>query len=694
METCAGYRPLCSSANRIALAEKGAPPMKKFLASLLALMMLFSTSLATAEEPATAPALTAPVAYSYEELTVGTLTPLSGRFFTDMWGTNTADMDVRMLLHAYNLVEWKEAQGNYGIDDSVVSGLAVTADDAGNRVYTVALYEDLRYSDNTPVTAWDYAFSILLSAAPEVAAIGGAVNGANYILGIDAYRAGTADMIAGVRVYSDYQLSITVKAEYLPFFYELALMNVTPYPIHVIAPGCSVRDDGQGVYIQDGENAAFTAELLRETILNEETGYLAHPSVVSGPYVLTAYDSASGTASFALNPNYKGNSMGAKPSIAKLTVKPVSQDTMMDQLANGEIGLLNKVTNAEAIGGGMRLAGQGLANTSNYARSGYSFISFSCERPATASEAVRKAIALSFDKDAFIAQTVGNYGLRVDGYYGIGQWMYQLAQGTLTAPLEDPGEDATAEERAAYEEAVTAYAQMSMDNIPVYNLDVEAAARLLEEDGWTLNRNGGAFDPAADDVRCKEIDGQLVALELTMLYPSNNDIAGVMQTTLADNLKQIGVALTLEAKPFAELLRVYYRQEERSCDMIYMATNFAAVFDPSATFATDDAYQGTDNRTGIRDEALYDLAVDMRQCEPGDVLNYYRCWLGFQQRFAEVLPTIPVYSNVYFDFAEPVLQDYAISANTSWAQAIVGANLSDPANAPEETPGEDELIFE
>lgn len=670
--------------------------MKKLLASLLALTMMLGAALAIAEEPDVSPEPTSPVAYSYDELTVGTLTPLSGRFFTDMWGANTADLDVRMLLHAYNLVEWKEAQGNYGIDGSVVSGLAVTADDAGNRVYTVALYDDLQYSDGTPLTAWDYAFSILLSAAPEVAEIGGAVNGANYIVGIDAYRAGEADMIAGVRVYSDYQMSITVKSEYLPFFYELALMNVTPYPIHVIAPGCTVADDGQGVFVRDGEQAAFTAELLRRTVLDEQTGYLSHPSVVSGPYVLTAYDSAGGTASFALNPYYKGNSKGAKPSIAKLTVKTVSRDAMLDQLARGEIGLLNKVTSAEAIDGGMELAGQGLANTSNYARSGHSFISFSCERLATSSSAVRKAIALSFDKDAFIAQTVGNYGLRVDGYYGIGQWMYQLAQGALAAPVEAPEEEATAEERAAYEETMALYAQISMSQLPVYSLDLEAAAHLLEEDGWTLNREGKAFDPAADDVRCKEIDGRLTALELTMLYPSDNDMADVMGTTLVDNLRQIGVAMTLEARPFPELLKAYYRQEERTCDMIYMATNFATVFDPSATFSTEDAYQGTDNRTGIQDEQLYALAVAMRQCEPGDVLTYCQRWMAFQQRFAELLPTIPVYSNVYFDFAEPVLQNYAISASTSWAQAIVSAYLSDSAEVPEDTEalGEDEIIFE
>ena len=124
-----------------------------------------------------------------------------------------------------------------------------------------------------------------------------------------------------------------------------------------------------------------------------------------------------------------------------------------------------------------------------------------------------------------------------------------------------------------------------------------------------------------------------------------------------------------------ELLEIYYRQQERGCDMIYLATNFNAVFDPSTTFDPDDAYQGVNNRTGIADQQLYELAVAMRKTEPGDLLGYCRNWLAFQQRWAEVLPAIPVYSNTYYDFYTASLKDYNISANTSWAQAIVSASL-------------------
>ena len=65
--------------------------MKKGLACFLALVIMLSACLALAEAPVAAP--------NYDELVVGTTTAMTGNFFTDLWGRNTADMDVRTLLH-------------------------------------------------------------------------------------------------------------------------------------------------------------------------------------------------------------------------------------------------------------------------------------------------------------------------------------------------------------------------------------------------------------------------------------------------------------------------------------------------------------------------------------------------------------------------------------------------------------------
>lgn len=657
--------------------------MKKFLAMVMALLMAVYGS-AMAEEMQSPDEL-------YTQLVVGNTTALSGGFFTEMWGNNTSDIDVRMLLHGYDLMEWDGEIGAYGINSAVVSGLAAMDDDAGNRTYTLVLYHDLYFSDGTPITAYDYAFSILLSAAPQVAAIGGQTVGSDYIVGIDAYKSGETDVLSGVRVLDEDMLEITVKADYRPFFFEMALLDYNPYPIHVIAPGCRVVDTGDGVAIRNAdetvEEPIFTAELLQETILNEETGYRSHPSVVSGPYTLVSFDWETRTAEFAINPYFKGTSSGEKPSIPTLILRTVNNDTMLEELRAGEVGLLNKCVSADVIAEGTAMTAEEPVSMSNYTRSGFSFMSFSCERAAVSSQAVRQAIAYCFDQDAMISEAVGYYGLAVHGYYGLGQWMFQLVNGTMGVPVEDLAEDATAEETAAYEEALVAWEELSLDGIPTYGLDMDAARQLLVDDGWTLNRQGESFDEGKDDVRCKLMNGELVALDLTMIYPEGSIIADSLDATLIANLAQVGIRLTAQPKPTTELMDLYYRNVPRDCDMIYLASNFSVVFEPSAAFNPTEAYVGSTNRTGVVDQELYDLAVAMRQTEPGDVLTYCQRWVAFQERWAQVLPAIPVYSNVYFDFYTSTLQNYNVSENMTWTQAIVGAYLGD---VMEEEMGEDE----
>ena len=41
-----------------------------------------------------------------DTLVVGHTTMLSGNFFSELWGNNTADIDVRSLIHEYPLIAW------------------------------------------------------------------------------------------------------------------------------------------------------------------------------------------------------------------------------------------------------------------------------------------------------------------------------------------------------------------------------------------------------------------------------------------------------------------------------------------------------------------------------------------------------------------------------------------------------------
>ena len=622
----------------------------------------------------------------YDTLTVGTTTAFDGCFFTDMWSNVSSDIDVRFLIHGYNLAEWRDGEMTFGIDPSVVSGVTVTDNEAGDRTYLLNIYDDLTYCDGTPITARDYAFSMLLSISPQAGEIGAALKDASYILGYDAYSKGEAACLSGVRILGDHMLSITISHEYLPFYYEAALLDCTPYPISRIAPGCVVKDDGDGIYIANEdetvEEPLFTAGLLRETILNEETGYMSHPDVTSGPYRLVSYDGK--TAEFEINEYYKGNSKGNTPTIQRLIFTTVKNEEMVGELADGTVDLLTRCVNASALQEGTKLVDADASLTAaSYPRSGLSLISFCCERPAVSSDAVRKAIAMCLDKQAMVDDYVGSFGQASDGYYGIGQWMYKLLTGAQPFPVEKPKDQKDTQAQQKYDAEMKRWASLSLGGVQKYAFDVNGAAALLEADGWTLNRDGEAFDPAKDDVRCKEIEGELTPLDLKILVPEGNAIHESMDKNFIPHLKEAGILLEVEVQPLSDLLKEYYGQQERACDMIYLATNFDVLFDPAKTFKPvkeGDPGQNTHNTTHINDEELYQRAVNMSRTEPGDALSYCEKWAAFEERFAQVLPAIPVYSNLYYDFYTRTLKNYNISASISWGEEIVNSYLSDAGN--------------
>lgn len=634
--------------------------MKKVLAVCLILMLLLPVgglAEGTAEVPETSEKLPVNLNYDYDELVVGSTMPMYGRFSFSNWENAGSDVDVRKLIHGCNLVMWDSAEGGFVLDPSVVSGSLVESDANGNHVYNLILRDDLFYSDGSAITAYDYAFSFLLRMSPVISELGGNPSQMNFLVGYDDYISGNANALAGIRVTGPNQMTIRISAAYLPFFYEVGLLDCYPYPISLIAPGCEVQDSDAGISL----SAALDAATLKETLLNNETGYMAHPSVTSGAYKLVSFDG--NEAKFELNTYYKGNAAGEKPVIPRIVFRTADQKTLIQDLADSKYGLLNKVTRAAAIQDGTKLIGEtGRYKSTAYARPGVSFIAFNAERVADVT--VRQAIAKCLDKSGLTADYAGEYGLPADGFFGIGQWMYQILNGTLEPPVP---EDATDEELQKLEEDWNA---VTLNEIEKYEFDPEAAAQMLEDAGWKLNANG-----------VHEKDGK--ALELKMVYPSSTPIKEILEARFVEPLKQAGIVLALEASD--SVLPMFAGELERDYDMAWLATNFDVMFDPSPWLAPG---AGT-NTTGIQDQDLYDLAAAMKKTEPGDLLTYCQKWVEFLKKFAEVEPMIPVYSNVYYDFYPDILQNYQITANITWSEAVVPSYLSDP---PEEA--EDAVIPE
>ena len=467
--------------------------LQRILCLLLTVLLLVQAPLLAVAEGEQADAEPAEF-QAPEELIVGHPTITKGDFFTELFGNDTADIDVRALIHGYNLVNWDQNQGTYVFDPSVVETIGpVEVDEMGNHTYKMILCDDLYYSDGTPITAWDYAFSLLLMMSPEIEEIGGKIYRAEHLLGYDDYIATRKKILAGeeltdddvrslsgVEVHSDHELWFHLDGEFLPYFFETGLLLTVPYPINVIAPGCKVYDDGFGVYLgnadQNVQKPVFTPELLQKTILDPETGYNSHPSVVSGPYTLVSWDEATGEGHYEINPYFKGAWMHnnlpgpdysgpanyvqvmdvdnetpkldangdeiwlVKPTIEKIKFVVADNDTLIQQLADGELHLVNKVTYGPTILEGIQRSGEGIRSTP-YPRIGLSFLTFTYDWPTVHDKEVRQAIAWCMDRDLLGALYCGSaeggqtFATRVDGYYGIEQWEYLLLTGQLSYPV-------------------------------------------------------------------------------------------------------------------------------------------------------------------------------------------------------------------------------------------------------------------
>lgn len=606
------------------------------------------------------------VEYDYRKLDVGNPSPMEGKFFTLMWGGTTSDQDAQRLLHGYHLVKWDAQLGKIRFDRSVVSG-GVTMDDAeGNRTYILRLQEDLKYSDGKNITAKDYAFGLLIQMLPAVQETGGQPIDASWLLGAEEYLRGEANCLKGLRLLGNHQISITVRAEALPWYFELSRLNICPYPISEIAPGHTISDAGEGVFL----NSPITPEELQDHVLDEEHGYLRHPGTVSGAYKLESFDGQK--AVFSRNRFYKGGEDGRKPLLETLSLTQADPSKMIQQLGDGTFGLLNKVTRAEMLQAGMDLTRQPERQyaMSNYPRSGLSLLWFNENSQKAQELAVRKAVALSLDRDAFVREYVGPYGMKVDGYYGIGQWMYQALNGNGTY---DPPMSArpTEAERRARDQAILTLKTLNLDGLTRYSLNTEAANAVLDEAGWTLDMGGGSYVPGEGDIRYKIVNDRLLRLRLVLAVPDNPELVRAMEKTFVPALAEAGIELMIRTADMKSI-QDYYSGLGEGIDMVFLGENFSDVFDPEV-FRTEG-----DSEIARTDKELYEMSLEMLRTEPGDAVEFLSRWVRLQERISETLPLIPLYSNMYFDFYTCELHDYEVARKTSWADAVLTSYMSLP----------------
>jgi ABC-type transport system substrate-binding protein len=516
---------------------------------------------------------------------MGSSTDLSGKFRYSSFGSSSpgsSDNDV------YNLITGLETvvttkEGGYEVNPTVTKDLQVTENDDGTATFTITIYDDLKFSDGSPVTAKNYLYFPMAFSTPIAteAASRDARSMLSYVgfEDFDTYN-GTegsgSKVMTGVRLLGDYQFSVTVKDDYYPYFYAIAYAAFSPTHQALWAGEADIADDGEGCYWTDNFYTPEQVELIKKNAANTDNSI-----PYAGPYTVESFDAGDKSAVLKLNPEFKGNYEGTKPSIETVVYKKIISETQLDDLKAGGVDCLAAITGGAPTKEAISMADEsnGAFVYTHYSRAGYGKMGFRADYGPVQFTEVRQAIAFCMDRATFAKDFTGGYGGVVDGPYYTGSWMYKAAtaQGML---------------------------------LDAYDTSVDSAIAVLEEGGWIYNAEGGEYTegvrykkiPAEyateNDINYKSMDGAYTTtkvgddyympLVLNWFGTVDNEFSDLLVTGFEtnDNINNAGFKVYKNLGDFAPMLDELYQQQVYgfySGTPMYCVFNFATGFN-SATY--------------------------------------------------------------------------------------------------------------
>ena len=603
-----------------------------------------------------------PVETRENKVIYGSTTEISGDLGNAWWTNNATDKMIRDLTNDYDTVIFDQF-GQMVMNATTAASIDQTANDDGSITFTVKINEGLTYNNGEPITAADYAAYALVYYAPATKEAGATVS-ADSVVGAKAYQAGETKELAGVRLLDPYTYSISITPDYANYYYALSYASLAPLYLPLYGgEGLTVKDDGNGAYLDGGELTADGVNASR---------YVYEGRVVAGPYMIKSLDTGALTATLEINPNYNGNFEGVKPSIQTIVIVKAEDDTMMDAFKTGEINFLSQLSEGDKINAALDMVDTGDYSYCHYTRNGYGKLMFQCDFGPTQFAAVRQAIAYLLDREEFCTTFTGGYGSVVNGPYSTAQWMYQESEEVFNEKLNN------------------------------YAYDPAKAVEVLEADGWTLNADGTEY--SGTGVRYKEVtaeeagdfalnvtldDGRiLMPLHIMWASSEGNSVSDFLATMLTNGKQTADAGMVIEQNvmTFSELLNWMYRDTSvgdqygvRTYGMYNLATGFADVYDYAFNFASDPESEYVKmgyNQNYIFDKELDDDTMDMvYKAAPGDDAAFLDYFQKFIIRFNELAVELPLYCNDYHTFFPSWLKNYNESSLWDFQKAIVYASI-------------------
>lgn len=645
--------------------------MKKFLALLLAVVMVL-TMVACGEGKKKADG----------QVVIGTSTEASGDWAYSAFvrNPNATDKAVMTLTDDMTTVD-SDQHGDYGINKTVVKSYERIEEENGNVTYKFVINDGLKFNNGEAVTAQNFVAWTMFVTSPAGKEMGVVSATYNMLPGGLAYRNGETNVLSAVHLYDEKTFSITIaktgedgETSYLPYYYDITYAAMQAVNLtYWFGEGWSVKDDGEGVYFVNADGKEFTAETVGETV--EAARFATGNRVTAGPYNLVSFDQSSREIVLEVNENYNGNFEGQKPGIQKLVIVKTSEDTVMDMITTGQIQIYSQIADGSEVNAVMDLIEAGTINssTSQYDRAGYGYFGFACDLGPTQFTEFRQAIAYLLDRVEFAQTFCKGWGSVVHGPY--------CTAFTMTAKTDIE------------------------KKINHYDYNPEKAVELLKQAGFVYNADGSDYVDGSGEVRYAKVTEEQakyyesfnkVLADGTILMPATinwassegNAVSALLSTMLANSeaTKAAGVSIVKTEMTFPELLNYMYRQDSYGLggdysmptyNMFNLATGYnGGVYDESYNWTTDPEYieQGY-NVQHLYDEQLNKLSMDMVYgVEPDDEATYLDLWEKYIIRWNELLPMVPLYSNIYVTVYPNTIDNYAEDSFWGFERAILYAN--------------------
>ena len=645
--------------------------MKKFLALLLAVVMVL-TMVACGEGKKKADG----------QVVIGTSTEASGDWAYSAFvrNPNATDNAVMKLTDDMTTLE-SDQHGDYVINKTVVKSYERIEEENGNVTFKFVINDGLKFNNGEAVTAQNFVAWTMFVTSPAGKEMGVVSATYNMLPGGLAYRNGETNVLSAVRLYDEKTFSITIaktgedgETSYLPYYYDLTYAQMQAVNLtYWFGEGWSVKDDGEGVYFVNADGKEFTAETVGETVTAGR--FATGNRVTAGPYNLVSFDESSREIVLEVNENYNGNFEGQKPGIKKLVIVKTSDDTVMDMITTGQIQIYSQIADGSQVNAVLDLIEAGTIDSSpsQYDRAGYGYFGFACDLGPAQFTEFRQAIAYLLNRVEFAQTFCQGWGSVVHGPYCT---------------------------------AFTMTAKTDIDKkVNHYDYNPEKAVELLKQAGFVYNADGSDYVDGSGEVRYAKVTEEQakyyesfnkVLADGTIMMPATlnwassegNSVSALLTTMLAssDATKAAGVSIVKTEMTFPNLLGNMYRQDiygvgsdfsVPTYNMFNLATGYnGGVYDESYNWTTDPEYieQGY-NVQHLYDKELDKLSMDMVYgVEPGDEATYLSLWEKYIIRWNELLPMVPLYSNVYVSVYPNTIDNYAEDSFWGFERAILYAN--------------------